>query len=69
MTGKVVLITVTTCIIFIREAQTTANSASEVPIRNFFPVDAMIGIYALVSKVIARIPAVINRLTDDGYPV
>jgi len=36
VTGKVVLITVTTCIIFIREAQTTANSASEVPIRNFF---------------------------------
>jgi len=34
--GKVVLITVTTCIIFIREARTTANSASEVPIRNFF---------------------------------
>ena len=37
MTGKVVLITVTTCIIFIREARTTANSAGEVPIRNFFP--------------------------------
>ena len=36
MTGKVVLITVTTRIIFIREARTRANSASEVPIRNFF---------------------------------